>query len=65
MGRVEELEMGKAAVERACSGDGNVLVISGVSGIGKTRLTEEIASYGRSLGMAVLAGASFTAAALA
>ncbi|RME47338.1 MAG: hypothetical protein D6796_07800, partial [Caldilineae bacterium] len=57
IGREEELQIGREAVERAKSGDGVVLVISGVSGIGKTRLAEEIAWFGEQGGMELLAGA--------
>jgi class 3 adenylate cyclase/tetratricopeptide (TPR) repeat protein len=56
VGRDEELKIGQAAVDRACAGDGCLLVISGVSGIGKTRLVEELVLYGQSVGMDLLAG---------
>lgn len=57
VGRDEELRIGQAAADRARGGDGVLLIISGVSGIGKTRLTEEIVFYGQSVGMNLLAGA--------
>jgi predicted ATPase len=57
VGRDEELEIGRAAVDRARAGAGGLLVISGASGIGKTRLAEEIILYGQSLGMDLLSGA--------
>lgn len=57
VGREEELAIGRAAADRARAGDGHLLVISGISGIGKTRLAEEIVLYGQSVGMDLLAGA--------
>ncbi|MFQ5612469.1 MAG: tetratricopeptide repeat protein [Anaerolineae bacterium] len=56
VGRDQELEIGYAAVERARTGDGCLLAISGPSGIGKTRLAEEIVGYGQSAGMELLVG---------
>ncbi|MFQ5576144.1 MAG: adenylate/guanylate cyclase domain-containing protein, partial [Anaerolineae bacterium] len=57
VGRARELQIGREAVERAKTGDGSLLVISGASGIGKTRLAEEIAYYGEREGLDLLAGA--------
>jgi class 3 adenylate cyclase/predicted ATPase len=56
VGREKELKIGQTAADRALAGHGGLLVISGVSGMGKTRLAEEIALYGRSAGMDLLAG---------
>ena len=56
IGRDRELEVGRAAIQQAISGKARVLVISGVSGLGKTRLAEELAWYGDSQGMHLLIG---------
>jgi class 3 adenylate cyclase/predicted ATPase len=56
VGRANELSQGKQAVKKALIGEGCVLVIKGVSGIGKTRLAEEIALYAESVGMDLLVG---------
>ncbi len=56
IGRDEELATGRKAVDNAVSGQASVLVISGVSGLGKTRLAEELAWYGDQQGMDLLIG---------
>jgi class 3 adenylate cyclase len=56
VGRDEELTLGREAVEQAIEGQARVLVISGVSGMGKTRLAEELAWYSDSKGMDLLVG---------
>jgi predicted ATPase/Tfp pilus assembly protein PilF len=56
VGRDEELTIGRKAVNEAVNGQANVLVISGVSGMGKTRLAEELAWYGDQQGMNLLIG---------
>lgn len=56
VGRAAELQVGRSAVAQALAGHGRVLVISGVSGIGKTRLAEEIACFGQQEGMTLLGG---------
>jgi class 3 adenylate cyclase/tetratricopeptide (TPR) repeat protein len=56
IGRDDELKLGRKAIDRAVDGEGTVLVIKGVSGIGKTRLAEEIAVVGAKIGMDLLAG---------
>jgi predicted ATPase/class 3 adenylate cyclase len=56
IGRDEELSLGREAVDNAISGQARVLVISGVSGLGKTRLAEELAWYGDQQGMELLIG---------
>lgn len=56
VGRDQELAAAKTAIEQAYNGQGRILNISGVSGIGKTRLGEETVYFGRTLGMNLLAG---------
>jgi class 3 adenylate cyclase/tetratricopeptide (TPR) repeat protein len=56
VGRERELIQGRQAVEDSLRGDGGVLVIKGASGIGKTRLAEEITSFGDMEGMDLLVG---------
>jgi class 3 adenylate cyclase/tetratricopeptide (TPR) repeat protein len=56
IGRDKELQLGREAIQRSISGKAQVLVISGVSGLGKTRLAEELAWYGDSQGMDLLIG---------
>jgi len=56
VGRERELMEGRQAVERSLRGDGCVLVIKGVSGIGKTRMAEEISSFGDMEGMDLIVG---------
>lgn len=56
IGRDEELRQGYAAIKRARAGQGQIVVISGVSGIGKTRLAEELAFYAEQKSMQLLAG---------
>jgi class 3 adenylate cyclase/predicted ATPase len=56
VGRQRELMQGRLALGRLHEGDGVVMVIRGDSGIGKTRLAEEIASIGMTEGMQVLVG---------
>jgi len=56
VGRAPELKKGYNAVEQARNGQGNLLILSGVSGIGKTRLAEEIAYYGERAELDLLAG---------
>ena len=56
VGRADEIRRGKETVDRVQTGEGVVLVISGSSGIGKTRLAEATVAYGKAKGMAVLAG---------
>ena len=56
IGRDRELQLGRTAIQDAISGQARVLVISGVSGLGKTRLAEELAWYGDTQGMDLLIG---------
>ncbi len=56
IGRDRELDLGREAIEGAIAGQARVLVISGVSGLGKTRLAEELAWYGDQQGVDLLIG---------
>jgi tetratricopeptide (TPR) repeat protein len=56
VGRDEELRKLKRAVDAALGGQGSFSMIVGEAGIGKTRLAEEAAVYGRLRGMRVLWG---------
>jgi class 3 adenylate cyclase/tetratricopeptide (TPR) repeat protein len=55
-GRDDEIRLANKVVDNILQGKGGVLVIRGVSGIGKTRLSEEIISYGKSKNIEVLFG---------
>lgn len=55
-GRERELAIGSAAINRVCAGHGETLAIVGVSGVGKTRLAEEISSQAIIQGMDVYNG---------
>jgi DNA-binding SARP family transcriptional activator len=57
-GRVEERSALLAAVERAMGGNGGLIALGGPSGIGKTRLMEEIAAGAEWRGMQVVWGRS-------
>jgi tetratricopeptide (TPR) repeat protein len=54
--RAEEMRLLKEAVDRAVRGQGGIVFLYGEAGIGKTRLTKELAAYARLLGMRVLSG---------
>jgi serine/threonine protein kinase len=56
VGREEELEALRAGVDGALSGRGQVLLLVGEPGIGKTRTSEELATYARLRGAQVLWG---------
>ncbi|HTP25775.1 MAG TPA: ATP-binding protein [Anaeromyxobacteraceae bacterium] len=56
LGRARELADLEAALEGALAGHGGVFLLSGEPGIGKTRLTEELAEEARRRGAAVLWG---------
>ena len=58
VGRARELSEGRDALERALAGRGQVLVLSGEPGIGKTRLAEELTASATALGARVLWGRS-------
>jgi predicted ATPase len=54
--RTEEMRLLREAVDRAVHNQGGVTFLYGEAGIGKTRLTRELAAYARLLGMRVLSG---------
>ena len=56
IGRVRELGELRAALAEAASGHGSLLLISGEAGIGKSRLTEEVAAHAEVLGWRVFTG---------
>ncbi len=56
IGRVEELEVLRAALGSVASGGGQVVLIEGEAGIGKTRLLEQACDVARSSGVEVLEG---------
>jgi DNA-binding CsgD family transcriptional regulator/tetratricopeptide (TPR) repeat protein len=56
IGRRQELSSLRAAVERGTAGDAVVVLVGGDAGIGKTRLTEEVAGDARQRGWLVLEG---------
>jgi predicted ATPase/class 3 adenylate cyclase len=55
-GRDQELALGRETIEQTIGGQARVLVIRGVSGLGKARLAEELAWYGDQQGMDLLIG---------
>jgi hypothetical protein len=62
VGRREELDQLKEALEDAVGGRGSLAMLVGEPGIGKTRLAEEFAVYARLRGAQVLAGRSYEGA---
>ena len=58
MGRIAERQVLSAAVARAAAGQAQLLLITGPSGIGKTRLVEELSQQARSAGAQVRCGES-------
>ena len=56
VGRESELAELRALVERARSGQGNLVLIGGEPGVGKTRLTKEVLSEAREQGFLLLEG---------
>jgi tetratricopeptide (TPR) repeat protein/predicted Ser/Thr protein kinase len=56
VGRESELAELRAHAERARSGTGNLVLVGGEPGVGKTRLTEEVLSESRNYGFMVLEG---------
>ena len=56
VGRQEELSELKAALEDALSGQGRLVMLAGEPGIGKTRTTQELATYAETQGAQVLWG---------
>ena len=56
VGRREELSALEAAVARAQAGDGSLVLISGESGVGKSRLIAELTTRARKAGATVMFG---------
>ncbi len=56
VGRERELAEARAVWSRAASGEGQVLLVSGEPGIGKTRLARELTISAQAVGARVLAG---------
>ncbi len=56
VGRQREMAELKAAVDDALSGQGRLVMLVGEPGIGKTRTTQELASYAESQGAKVFWG---------
>ncbi len=59
VGREEETQQIRSALDRALSGQGNLLLLAGEPGIGKTRLAEELTTYARLRGAQVLWGSCY------
>ncbi len=56
VGREGETQQVRSALDRALSGQGNLVLLAGEPGIGKTRLAEELTTYARLRGGQVLWG---------
>ena len=56
VGREDVFERLKARLDRAISGEGGLVVIAGETGIGKTRLAEELGEYARGRNVRFLSG---------
>ncbi len=56
VGRESERGKIRAAIDRALSGHGSVVMLAGGSGVGKTRLAMEMAEYGSRVGFRCLVG---------
>jgi pimeloyl-ACP methyl ester carboxylesterase/predicted amidohydrolase len=56
VGRDKELDQLKEFLRAAIDGKGNTVLVSGETGIGKTRLVKELEAYAESLGVKVLEG---------
>jgi ABC-type oligopeptide transport system substrate-binding subunit/predicted Ser/Thr protein kinase len=59
VGRGEELQVARAAWQKAAAGDSQLLLISGEAGIGKTRLTYEVVTLAEISGGRALIGANY------
>ncbi len=60
VGRAAELAALRSRIDEARAGRGSLALVSGESGIGKTRLAEEIARYAAGAGMRTLWGACWS-----
>jgi tetratricopeptide (TPR) repeat protein len=56
VGREREIKELRASLENALAGTGGLLLLAGEAGIGKTRIAEELCTYGRLRGAQVLVG---------
>jgi predicted ATPase len=56
VGRRQELEALRLALEEALSGQGRLVLLMGEPGIGKTRTSQELAAYAETQGAQVLWG---------
>src|SRR5262245_17842057 len=56
VGRTHELAVLHDALEQSCAGHGRTVLLSGEPGIGKTRLTTELAAFARQRHVHVLLG---------
>ena len=54
VGRQREMAQLKAALDDAISGRGQLVMLAGEPGIGKTRTTQELAAFAEDLGARVL-----------
>jgi DNA-binding SARP family transcriptional activator len=59
VGRGQELERLRAALDDACNGSGTVALLVGEAGVGKTRLLEELAASASERGASVVRGRCF------
>jgi tetratricopeptide (TPR) repeat protein len=59
VGRTQEIAQLREGLEAALAGRGQLLLVSGEPGSGKTRLTEELTTYARMRGAGVLVGKCF------
>jgi hypothetical protein len=55
-GRLEAVERARIRLERACAGEGGVLLLTGEPGIGKSRLAEHLADLAAAAGCTVVWG---------
>ena len=56
VGRRQELAVLTTALDEALAGQGQIVMLAGEPGIGKTRLAQELASHAETLGVRVLWG---------
>ena len=59
VGRQREMAELTAALEETITGHGRLIMLAGEPGIGKTRITQELASYAENRGAKVLWGRSY------